>query len=604
MRNTHPKKTRNRVVRPPKSGASSACQPGTCTSTESHEQTIAELASCTEQLLSTNRALQDRDQELQAARAESRSRGEQLTIVDRQLVSRARQAHLFKNDLSNLLRTVDIPILIVDKEQRIRLFSTRAQSILNLLPHDVGSIFDDSRTNLSVSGLAEQVSQVIETDEAKDSEVRDQQGRWYRLQIRPYRNASDTLEGAILSLIDIHALKRHLAEVEDANRAKDEFLALLSHELRTPLTSMLLNVQRIRQGSMDAQKIERASAMIERGTLAQAHLVDDLLDVSRIVTGKLEMPLEIVDLANVVQTAYESFAPLAARKGVLLSVLHDVSLASIKGNSARLEQVVSNLLANAIKFSGQGGEIKVALRQEGAHVLLTISDNGCGIEPAFLPHVFRRFSQEDSSPTRAYGGLGLGLAISRHVVEMHGGTIRAESAGKNRGATFTVSFPVGRSGADARADTARPGGRDALETDVLTELPQLSALRVLLVEDDLATREVMADVLAATGADVRVVESAADGLAAVGDFRPAVVLCDIAMPGMDGYTFIRRLRALGRQGAIPALALTALAREEDRLRALAEGFQMHVTKPVGIDRLTQAVVDLSRATLPAGGRFS
>jgi two-component system, chemotaxis family, CheB/CheR fusion protein len=578
---------------------------------EEHNQTTDDLGSANEELVSGNEELQSMNEELETAKEELQSTNEELTTVNDELQSRNQEVSLVNSDLINLLSTVDIPILILDRDRRIRRFTPKARSILNVVPADVGRPFDDIRSNLAVAELDAQIAQVIERVEVKESEVQDRDGHWYRLQIRPYRAADARVDGAILSLVDIDALKHHLAEAEEAkalaeraNRAKDEFLATLSHELRTPLTTIMMQAQLMRRGHGAIERVERAGEKIERATLMQVQLIDDLLDVSRIVTGKMEMSLEAVDVVEVVRAAVEGSAAAAARKTIKLSVSLDESLGTIWGNAVRLQQVASNLLTNAVKFTPEGGEIKVILERAGKRALLHVSDNGRGIEPAFLPRVFRRFSQEDSSVTRTHGGLGLGLAICHHLVGLHGGTIRAESAGTGKGATFVVSLPLERI---AREQVEQVDGHPRLLEPSISDEPddprRLDELRVLVVDDDPGTREAVSEMLEGTGAQVRVAASAAAGLTAVEDFRPGVVLCDIAMPGEDGYSFIGRMRALGldRGGAVPALALTALASEEDRRRALAAGFQMHVTKPVDIRRLTQAVAELSHAAMvPAG----
>ena len=575
---------------------------------EEHNQTTDELGSANEELVSGNEELQSMNEELETAKEELQSTNEELTTVNDELQSRNQEVSLANSDLVNLVSTVDIPILILDRERRIRRFTPKARSILNVVAADVGRPFDDIRPNLMVADLDAQIAHVIASVEVKESEVQDRDGHWYRLQIRPYRTAEARVEGAILSLVDIDGLKLHVAEAEEAkglaeraNRAKDEFLATLSHELRTPLTTIMMQAQMMRLGHQVGDKVERASARIERATLMQVQLVDDLLDVSRIVTGKMEMSRQAVEVVEVVKAAIEGVSAAAAHKTIKLSVALDESLGTIWGNAIRLQQVASNLLTNAIKFTPEGGEVRVALERAGKRVRLRVSDTGRGIEPAFLPQVFRRFSQEDSSVTRVHGGLGLGLAICHHLVGLHGGTIRAESAGTGKGATFVVLLPLERKeAAETAAASVTPLESGLATTGESAEVLELSELRILVVDDDPGTREAVTEMLEGTGAEVRAAQSAAEGLTAVEDFRPAVVLCDIAMPGEDGYSFIRRMRALGleRGGAVPAMALTALAGEEDRRRALAAGFQMHVSKPVDIGRLTRAVADLSHAAIP------
>ncbi|HEY0707871.1 MAG TPA: ATP-binding protein [Polyangia bacterium] len=323
-------------------------------------------------------------------------------------------------------------------------------------------------------------------------------------------------------------------------------------------------------------------------------LIDNLLDVSRIVTGKMEMVLGPTNFEKVVRTVVDATSTQVTRKSIRLTLTCDEGHFGVNGNATRLQQVVSNLLTNAIKFTEEGGVIDVSLKREGARLFLRVSDNGRGIEPTFLPHIFRRFSQEDSTVTRTHGGLGLGLAIVHHLVELHGGSTRAESGGAGKGAAFTVSLPLdtGRAGEIEKSNEQR--NLPSTNVEDRGESRALNDLRVLVVDDDGETREAVASMLEGTGAKVRVAESAAQGLAVLEDFRPAVVLCDIAMPGEDGYSFIRRMRALGagRGGGVPALALTALASQADRTRALSAGYQMHVSKPVDGVQLTQAVVTL------------
>lgn len=384
---------------------------------------------------------------------------------------------------------------------------------------------------------------------------------------------------------------RLLAEAEAArtsalaaNRAKDEFLAVLSHELRTPLSTLLLQAQLLLHTKMDDAKITRAGASIERAARAQAQLIDDLLDVSRIVAGKLRMEMQPVSLATSVRAATEVVAPSAERKHLTVELVVDDALPPVAGDPSRLEQVVLNLLTNAIKFTPEGGRVTVSVDRVGDRGRIRVSDTGVGIEASFLPAVFMRFSQEDRAITRSFGGLGLGLGIAHYVVEAHGGTISAESEGKGRGSTFTVELPLMHAASQATISG------DHLDAGSLKDR------RVLIVEDDLGTREALAQMLVLSGADIRAADSAAAGFAAVEDFRPEVIVCDLAMPDEDGYGFLRRVRALGpgRGGDVPVLALTALAGDEHRQRALEAGFQMHMAKPVDLDRLVKALVGLSR----------
>jgi two-component system CheB/CheR fusion protein len=437
----------------------------------------------------------------------------------------------------------------------------------------------------------------------RESEVQDRDGHWHRLQIRPYKTTDNRIDGAVLSLFDIDALKHHITQVQQANsdaardsHTKDDFLATLSHELRTPLSSMLMRAQMLRQGGMDDAKVQRAGEAIENGVRLQVQLIDDLLDVSRIVSGKLTMSFHPVDVARVVRRAIEGLGAAAQRKSMKVDAEVAIadSTARVLADDARLHQVFTNLLANAIKFTPEHGTVRVTITVGEDTAVIKVRDTGMGIAANFLPTIFNRFTQENSTSTRAYGGLGLGLAIVRHLIELHHGTVVAESAGVGHGATFTVTLPLVRA---VRAPISAAALRPApLDPAVLV------GHRILVVDDDGPTREVIAEILGRTGAKVRLAASASEGMTAVGEFQPDLLICDVAMPGEDGYSFIRRLRSLGvvQSGTIPALALTALAHDDDRERALAAGFQIHLAKPVDIDRLTRAVLELaaSRGTAP------
>ena len=568
---------------------------------EEHGRTNDDLGSANEELVSGNEELQSMNEELETAKEELQSTNEELTTVNDELQSRNQEVVQINSDLLNLLATVDIPIVILDRERRIRRFTPKARHILNVVPADLGRPLDDIKANVDVPDLDRQVAEVIDTMAMTESEVQDRDGHWYRMQIRPYKTTDNKIDGAILSLVDIDALK-HLVtesqqargEAENANRAKDLFLAVLGHELRTPLASLLLQAQLLRRGkAVDAPKLARVAEVIERATRMQMQLVDDLVDVSRIVAGKLKVDMGVVDLSAVVKAALDGVSGPVQRKSLDLDVVLDKTVGAVAGDAARLQQVVSNLLTNAIKFSADRGQVTITLAKVNGCAQINVSDTGAGIESGFLPHVFDRFSQADTSNTRMYGGLGLGLAIVRHLVEQHGGIIQAESPGPGKGATFTVTLPLmnvqrvaANGGAVVFSAQLKNGRRDHRH---------VKDLRVLVVDDDVATQEALSEVLTEMGAEVKVALSAAEAMTVVAAFHPQLLLCDIAMPGEDGYAFIRRLRALGGDGvaSIPALALTALATDDDRQRSLAAGFQMHLTKPVDIERLSEAVAELA-----------
>ncbi|KFE63186.1 chemotaxis protein CheB [Hyalangium minutum] len=712
---------------------------------EEHGRTNDALASANEELISSNEELQSLNEELETAKEELQSTNEELTTVNDELHSRNQELNLANSDLVNVLNTVDIPILILDLEQRIRRFTPKARSIMNVLPSDVGRPLKDITLNIDVPDLGSQVVEVIETATVREREVQDRAGHWYRMHLRPYKTTENRIDGAILSLVDIDALKSQVSQVEwardyatgiveavqvplmvldadlrvlsankafyqaykasaaetvtrslfelsggawdvpelraslgqmlakntlleglelehvfphvgrrrmalsarsvhsrtgmpmlllaiediterkqreleraellaqaqqakeeaeRANRAKDQFLATLSHELRTPLSTMLMQAQLLRRGAMDDARLKRAGETIERSTKMQVQLIDDLLDVSRIVTGKLLMQLQPIHLHTVVQAALESVSAQADKKSITFEVALDESLGLISGDPTRLQQVVWNLLTNAIKFSPAGQRVTVVLEPMDGHARLRVSDRGAGIEAEALQRVFDRFMQEDSSNTRVFGGLGLGLAIVRHLVELHGGTVHAESPGKGQGATFTVILPLMPVSRE-QAGPVSPAGSEHTQAHPQPQSAgaslQLRGLRILVVDDDPETRETATELLRLAGAEVRTAESAETALALFEDFRPGVLLSDIAMPGQDGNTLIRKVRALGpkRGGDIPAIALTALVSDADRRAALGAGFQRHLAKPIDIDRLVEAVAETWTGAAPS-----
>ena len=700
---------------------------------EEHSRVNDDLGTANEELISGNEELQSMNEELQTAKEELQSANEELTTLNDELHSGNRELGLANSDLVNLLNTVEIPIVFLDAERRIRRFTPQAQSIFNVLPSDVGRPIDDIKPKVDAPELDAQIASSIANVTVQESQVQDQPGRWYRMQIRPYQTTEGKVDGAILSLVDIDVLKRHADEAEwardyavsvveavpaplvvldeelhvisaneafyesfggtqadtenrsffavaggkwdipalrnglrdlfakrtlfqglevegqfprvgqrtmsfsarsvhfrdskpmillsiedvsarkqvdaerrrllaeaqrardeaeQANRTKDAFLATLSHELRTPLATMLMNAQLLRHADLPAAKVQRACEAIERSAKAQSKLIEDLLDVSRIVTGKLSLDLRRLSLPDVVRAAIEGVALQAERKHIRIGVELDERTGDVSGDSLRLQQVVSNLLTNAIKFTPEQGEVKVVLRNEGDDALLRVSDTGSGIAPDFLPFVFDRFTQQEDSTVRHYGGLGLGLSIVRHIVEMHGGKVRAESPGKGKGSIFSVTIPLLREPQDVAS------GKQALslvETKPTTvELSRLRGLRVLVVDDDVETLEAVSEMLRLNGASVIAAASAAEALKAAQESTLEVIVSDIAMPGTDGYSLIRAIRALPavEQAKVPAIALTAVAGAKDREMSLDAGFQEFLEKPVDIGRLARVLVDV------------
>lgn len=389
-------------------------------------------------------------------------------------------------------------------------------------------------------------------------------------------------------------------EAEAASRVKDEFLSTLSHELRTPLTAIMGWSDLLLHDEVEPEKRRQAIETIARNANSQCQLINDLLEVSRIITGKLRLEFVACQLQSVIEAAAESIRPTAEAKGIRLQLSLDPKAGSVFGDSERLQQVVWNLLSNGVKFTPSGGSVHVSLQRINSHIEIVVSDTGVGITRDFLPHVFDRFRQADGSTTRHYGGLGLGLAIVRHLVEIHGGITYAESAGENQGAKFTVRLPLMVS-TDFQVDTAPKQPVAAAVTSGERQL-SLGGLRVLIVDDEIDARGLLTAMLERCGAEVLAVSSAAEGLQAVESWRPDVLVADIGMPVEDGYGLIKKVRALSKErgGQTPALALTAYARTEDRVRAISEGYQLHLAKPVNRIELATVVASLAhRVAVPS-----
>ncbi len=383
-------------------------------------------------------------------------------------------------------------------------------------------------------------------------------------------------------------------QAEEANRLKDEFLATVSHELRTPLTAIVGWTHLMRGGLLDQAGSERALETIERNARAQSQLIEDLLDISRIISGKLRLDVRPVDLTQVIEAAIDAVRPAATAKKIKLQTAFDPEVSLVSADPDRVQQVVWNLLTNAIKFTPQGGRVSVQLTHVSSSAQIIVSDTGEGISPEFLLFVFERFRQADGSNTRAHGGLGLGLAIVRHLIELHGGTVTVDSQGLGQGATFTVKLPsvgvhsIGRRNSEQSQPVAGPSAS-------FERPPRLDGLRVLIVEDELDTQELFAMALKQYGAEVTAVASAAKALSALRQSKIDILVSDIQMPEMDGYELIGRVRALEPEGIrnIPAIAVTAYARAEDRMRSLLAGYQAHLAKPIEPVELVAVIASLA-----------
>ncbi|HTF37445.1 MAG TPA: ATP-binding protein, partial [Blastocatellia bacterium] len=420
--------------------------------------------------------------------------------------------------------------------------------------------------------------------------------------------AADRVAPAIEHARLYEAEQRARLEAEAANRMKDEFLATISHELRSPLHSILGWVTLLREGTLNEQASTRALETVERSARAQNRIISDLLDVSRIINGQLHLNVHTLEPAPMIEAGVEGVRPAADAKRIRIQMMLDPNAGPISGDSDRLQQIVWNLVSNAIKFTPSGGLVQVRLERVDSHVEITVSDTGAGINPEFLPFVFDRFRQADSSSTRKAGGLGLGLAIVRHLVELHGGTVRAESEGAGKGAVFVVKLPSRISPTSALGkERVHPAA--TLNGVDLGCTPPLEGLRILVVDDETNARELVSAILAACEADVKAAASAAEALAILdgGDqWRPDVLISDIEMPDADGYELMRHVRSLKSEGGrrVLGVALTAHARVEDRIKAIAAGFQTHVPKPVEPEELLTVLGSVTGRLVGSTGPLS
>ncbi len=514
-------------------------------------------------------------------------------------------AHQFARQWQKTFDAISDGVCLLDRSGYVQRCN---RAFCQLLQRPFAEVIGVPFAQLIGPALGPQALPMNDVAELSESAVTQTQhgGRWFRVAADPVFDDHKILTGAVLIISDItqekrveEAMRRSNEELLHANRIKDEFLATLSHELRTPLNAIVGWTRLLRSGRLDERTAGRALETIDRNAVLQAKLVEDLLDVSRIITGKLRLRIATVDPVSVLEAAINSVRPAADAKGIVIDAELDAGAALISADGDRLQQVMWNLLSNAIKFTPAGGKVRVWLRRGPDGLTIGVEDNGAGIDDEFLPYVFDRFRQADSSTTRQHGGLGLGLAIVRHLVELHGGTVHAESPGRGHGATFTLTLPW----ADRaeRVRTTLPtmpatGDVAAPEPPRATEL--LAGVHILIVDDEADARELLRSAFAQLGARVRVAGSADEAMAAIAEARPHVVVSDIGMPGEDGYALVQRLRAAERDGQhLPAVALTAYATGDDVKRALAAGYDLHVAKPVDAVTFARTLAELAGAAV-------
>lgn len=578
--------------------------------TSEHERSDSVLNAAGEELQSANEELQSTIEELETAKEELQSTNEELSTLNDELRIRNADLLTLGDDLMNLLSSIDTPVIMVDRDLVIRLFNPTAQRLFDFRESDVGRPISAFKPLIELPDLAEVLNRVIDTPTTVDTEVQSREGRWHSLRVRPYRSSRNQIEGAVVTLIDTHELRSALTNAEEsrdfaegarstaeqarvealeANRLKDEFLSTLSHELRTPMTSILGWAQMMRMMRLDEETMATAVATIERGTYAQIRLIDDLLDISRITTGRLRLEQRMFRLRALVEETLDVVRPAVVAKGIDVQTDLDEAPAMLYGDPDRLRQVIWNLLSNAVKFTPAGGTIEVRVFQSKGTAVVRVCDSGLGIAPGFLPRVFERFSQGETGTKRERPGLGLGLAISKYVVDLHGGTIVAESEGLGRGATFTVTLPLVATTTTPEAPSYAPtGGVDAF--------PKLDGTTVLVVDDDPDSLKLVSIALGQCGAEVVQATSVAAALDSLERSTPAVIISDIAMPTQDGIDLLRQVRARAAPlRDVPMVALTAFTSDEDRRRVLAAGFDEYITKPVEPLQLMRLVAALREA---------
>ncbi|AFZ03826.1 response regulator [Calothrix sp. PCC 6303] len=507
--------------------------------------------------------------------------------------------------LQVILSSIGDGLIAANQQGELTIFNEAAHSIFGSLLNEIppnewastyGLFLPDQKTLFPQDEFP--LIKALQGETVTDVEVficnqQELEGRWISANGYPLSDGSDDIKGGIVVFRDITERKRSeierdrilqleqaaRTEAERANRVKDEFLAVLSHELRSPLNPILGWTKLLQTRQFDADQTAKALATIERNAKLQTELIDDLLDIAKILRGKLNLNVAPVNLKLIIEAALDTVSTAATAKSILIEA-RVPPIGQVLGDATRLQQVIWNLISNAIKFTPSGGRIDIRLQNVDDHAQLTFTDTGKGINPDFIPHIFEAFRQEDFSVTRKHGGLGLGLAIVYSLVELHGGTISAASLGEGQGATFTVRLPLLKD--------------DSQQIDELLEQePDLTGIKILTVDDDQDSRELLTVLLMQYGAEVTALTSAQDVLSTLeSSFQPDVLVSDIGMPDMDGYTLIRRIRALAPQqgGKVPAIALTSYARETDQQQALAAGFQRHIAKPIDPHQLAQAIV--------------
>jgi two-component system CheB/CheR fusion protein len=551
---------------------------------ESLEAANDDLQSANEEIRSANEELQSTNEELETSKEEIQSSNEELTTVNEELRLRNSALDRANDDLNNLFSSVQMAVVMVWRDMRIRRFTPLAQQIFNILPTDVGRPLDHMNHNLGVDNLPALLSDVMETGSGREIEVESQNGTWYLLRIRPYRTAENTIDGATIVLIDINtlvqtqaSLRNRVAELAAADRHKNEFLAILAHELRNPLAPLRNAAHVLKLAPADADVSAKARDLIERQVHHMSRLVSDLLDAARAANGQIQLQRERVDLRELVQRAADLLRPMFESRNQDLVIDLPEEPVIVSGDATRIEQIVSNLLNNAHKYTGAGGRIDLAVAEDISSgdapcAVVQVTDNGEGLDAELIPRLFELFTQADRSLAHSQGGLGIGLSLVRTLVEMHGGKVSVHSEGRGRGSTFTIRIPLlpsSESTSVVRVDShsgVSPIG--------------FKSQRVLIVDDSADIRESTSALLSMVGHKVTTAATGREALDAALAFDPTAVLLDIGLPDVSGYDVARQLRKMPRFVSSLLIAVSGYDTPEARRQSLEAGFDHHLPKPV------------------------
>jgi two-component system CheB/CheR fusion protein len=585
---------------------------------QEHEAAHEELQASNEEILSANEELQSINEELETAKEELQSSNEELATLNQEMQDRNLQLGRALEYANGIVETVRNPLLILDSGLRVERANRAFYSHFQVAPEETAGrlLHELGNGQWDIPVLWQALEEVLPTNSRLDDfEVEHEFPQIGRriLVLNARKLHRDSGRESILLALEDKTLAKNAEKgretllaleqagrmrAEEADRIKDEFVATLSHELRGPLSAMVGWVDLLRDGGIDEATRERGMAALERSVKAQTRLIEDLLDYSRMVTGKLRLAQRLTDLCAAAEAGVEAARSAAQAKEIRLQLVRESSTAMVLGDSDRLQQVVWNLVSNAVKFTPRGGSVEVWIGRVGTGLHLRVSDTGHGITRDFLPHVFERFRQGASAPSRRQGGLGLGLSIVKQLVELHGGTVEADSPGENKGATFVVAFPIppllmSLTDTEQAEVLIEPTASEKAWTAL--DRTMLEGIRLLVVEDEADSREMLATAFAHCGAHVSTAASASEAMEVLERATPDVLVCDVGLPGEDGHALIRRVRALEahRGGRIPALALTAYSGPEDREKALAAGFEVHVPKPAAPAELVAEVAFLA-----------